>query len=234
MPSLWTSIQDDVRHYADDSQLTIINDSNDNGLRTSNLIYQGMFNPDFRLLGQKIGRRWPEATQEDTSLTMVVGQEAYTRPTSPVFKDPFVIEGLDVNASNLPYRLFPASDMPTWTHYDNFNNSQPLYFRLLNVSGTVKLALRPNPDQVDPIRITGPIEITEFTTSTANDGNTKTAFINIGSDRALALFIAADYHAKRGQAGRASQLVTQGLGLLPLYDTTPVLRARGFIQPWPV
>ena len=222
-----TNIQSDARHYANDFALTL---TSGQGLRNANLIYQGMLTEDFRLGGVKIGRRWPEATREDTSLTSVADQEQYTWPTSPVFKRPWFIEYLDAGSSDYPYPLREVPDILTWNAYDSSISQTgiPVYWRLLDVSGTVKVALRPNPDTTgDTIRISGLIEATEFT-----DGTSTTVFLNNNADRALAIFIAADYKAKRGQAQRALELISEGMGLLPRQDSTPALRSGGYLRPW--
>lgn len=222
-----TNIQSDARHYANDANLVI---TSAEGLRIANLIYQGMLTDGFRLGGVKIGRRWPEATREDTSLTSVASQEQYTWPTSTVFKRTWFIEYLDASSSNYPYPLREVPDILTWTAYDASISQTgiPIYWRLLDVSGTVKMALRPNPDTTgDTIRITGLIEATEFT-----DGTSTTVFLNNNADRALSIFIAADYKAKRGQSERALELISEGVGLLPHGDSTPVLRTGGYLRPW--
>lgn len=295
MTDTLTNIQTDVRHWADDGDLDLTTAAN---LRIANQIYLGMCTPGFIVGGIKIGRRWPEVTREDTSLTMVVSQEQYTWPTSPVMTEPFYIEGLDTNASNLPYAIFPVPDMETWSDFDDTNDAQPLYYRLIDVSGTVKLALRPNPTQTDGIRITGIIEARAFPstrTSTVdvdsasgqkvlsvaattpfpagesviiNEGGTReekgvvasisagvsitlaenlsnahtaaqadtvellTRFKNFNSDKALAKLIASEFKRKRGDPGRADELVTEARGLLPTEDKTPKLRSFGHIRPW--
>lgn len=224
MADTLTNIQTDVRFWANDSQLDITSGTN---LRVFNSVYQGMFTPGYKLFGVNIGRRWVEATREDTSLTMVAGTEQYTWPASPVFKEPFFIEGLDVNASNDPYTIFPVPTMQLWSDLDDSNNAQPIYYRLIDVSGTLKLALRPPPDQADPIRITGLIEVTELTT-----GSESTVFKNTNADRALAMLVAAEFKDKRGNSRRALELLQKARSLLPVYDRTPRLSSGGFIQPW--
>lgn len=220
-----TNIQTDARFWANDGQLDIISDSA--GLRLFNMAYQGLCTPDFKLLGVSIGRRWPETTREDTSLTMVVSQEQYTWPTSPVFVDPTWIEGLDTNNSNAPYPIHWAPDMTTWSLYDEVGDAEPLYCRLIDVSGTLKLALRPTPVRTDGIRITGLIQITELTV-----GANTTIFRNYNTDKALSILVAALYKMKRGEPEKAIELLTQVKGLLPVNDTTPGLTGSGVISPW--
>lgn len=217
------NIQSDFRFWADAESEILTTGTN---LRIFNTVYQGMFSPDYMLLGVNIGRRWPEGTREDTSLTMVVSQEQYTWPTTPKYKEPIWVEGTDSSTSE-PYPILWAPDMNTWSAFDRVGNSRPLYCRLIDVSGTVKLALRPTPVKTDGIRITGLIEITELT-----DGTKSTIFLNKNSDRALAMLIAATFKAKRGDTGRALELINQAKGLLPINDTTPSLTGTGRAQPW--
>ena len=224
MADTLTNIQTDIRFWADDDNLTVTSGAN---LRAFNTVYEGMLTPDYRLMGVKIGRRWPEVTREDTSLTMVIGQEQYTWPASPDFKPPFYIEGLDTNASNDPYPIPPAPDMASWSVLDDQNNARPIYYRLIDVSGTVKLALRPAPDQADPIRITGLIEVTALT-----GGSDSTIFLNQNADKALAMLVAATFKAKRGDPSRALDLIQMARGMLPLHDSAPMLDTGGYILPW--
>lgn len=224
MADTLTNIQDGVRFWSDDSNLTVTSGTN---LRIANTVYQGMFSPEYTFMGVHVGRRWPEATQEDTSLTMVAGTEAYNWPTSPVFKGPFVIEGLDTNDNNEPYLILPAPDLTTWSAYDQNTNDRPVYWRRIDASGTAKLELRPKPDQTDGIRINGLIEVTEFT-----GGSDSTVFLNTQSDRAYAMLLGAHFLAKRGKPGRALEVVQMAAGLLPAHDITPSLTGTGRVRPW--
>ena len=219
-----TNIQTDARFYANDSALTI---TSGDGLRIFNLVYQGMFSPGFIMRDVKVGRRWPEATREDTSLTMVAGQEDYTWPTTPKFKHPIWLEGTEGTARTYPIIWVP--DMTVWSAYgpNNVGDTEPIYARLLDVSGTLTLSLRPNPNRADGIRINGLIEITELT-----QGADSTVFVNVNSDRALSKLVAAEFKAKRGDGGRADELIAEAVGLLPEMDATPVLTGSGRIIPW--
>lgn len=225
MADALTNIQSDARHYADDDNLAL---TTGQGLRVANVIYQGMLSPGYKLLGRVIGRLWPEATREDTSLTMVVGDEdTYTWPTTPVFKNPVWLEGIDINTSD-PYPILWAPDMTTWSAYDDQNGTdRPTYARLIDVAGTLKLALRRRPYQADTIRITGLIERTEFSA-----GASTTCFRNKNADRALSMFIAADFKAKRGDRERAMELIENGISMLPESETGPALTGTGRIRPW--
>jgi len=220
-----TNIQTDVRFWADYSDLVITSGDN---LRIFNTVYQGMFSPEYTVYGVKIGRRWPEATREDTSLTMVVGQEDYTWPSSPDFKDPVWLEG--TNGTTEVYPIHWAPDMATWSAYDpnNVGDTEPLYARLLDVAGVATLSLRPNPGRADGIRINGMIEVTELAV-----GTDSTVFLHKNSDRALSMVVAAHFKAKfDGNTGRAMELLNQAKSLLPVNDTTPNLTGSGMIAPW--
>ena len=218
-----TNIQTDARFYANDSALIITSGEE---LRIFNLVYQGMMSPEYEMLNIRVGRRWPETTQEDTSLTMVVGQEQYTWITSPDFKQPAWIEGIDSNTSE-PYPLTWAPDMTAWSGLDYTGNAEPLMCRLIDVGGVVKLAIRPTPVRADTIRVTGLIEATELT-----QGSDSTIFLLKNSDRALSMLVAAEFKSQRGQSQRALELITNAVSLLPKQDNSPVLTGSGRILPW--
>ena len=224
MADTLTNIETDVQFWADDTALSITSGVN---LRLFNTVYQGMFSPDYIVFGVKIGRRWPEATREDTSLTMVAGQEDYTWPTTPEFKEPVWLEG--TNGTTDVYPILWVPDMATWSAYDpnNVGDSEPIYARLLDVAGTLTLSLRPNPHRTDGIRINGMIEVTELTT-----GANSTIFANKNADRALAMVVASHFKAKRGDSGRALELLNQAKSLLPINDVAPDFTGTGRIAPW--
>jgi len=96
---------------------------------------------------------------------MVVGTEQYTWPSNPPIMEPFYIEGLDTNSNNEPYAILQAPDMAAWSAYDQNANDVPVYYRLIDVAGTVMLALRPNPIRTDGIRITSLIPAVKFPTT---------------------------------------------------------------------
>ena len=89
MPETLANIQELARNYADDSNLAI---TSGKGLKVANQIYQGMFTENYKILGNKIGRRWPEATRLNTTISTVVDVEEYDWITSPVFKPGFYVE----------------------------------------------------------------------------------------------------------------------------------------------
>ena len=224
MSDTLTNIQTDARFWASDRELTLTTGDN---LRIANGIYQGMLTPGYKFLGVSIGRRWPEVTRQDTSLTMVVGQENYTWPASPDFNEPYFIEGLNSSASNEPYPIDAAPDMESWSFYDQTGNAEPLFWRLIDVSAVLTLSLRPNPIRTDGIRITGCIEGTAWTT-----GSSTTIFKHVNSDHALSMLIGAHFQSKRGNANRAMELVDMAAGLLPVNDMSPALTSRGRVRPW--
>ena len=128
-------------------------------------VYLGIFNPHYKILGVAVGRRWVERTRENTDLTMVASTATYNWPTNPIIKEPFYVEGLDVNASNDPYAITPAPTMEAWSMLDDSNDAQPIYYKLRDVAGVLKVELRPNPDQADPIRITSLAGVRKFPTT---------------------------------------------------------------------
>jgi hypothetical protein len=193
MAETLANIETDVQFYANDRRLTITSGDH---LRIANLIYQGFLTPDFRMPGTniKIGRRWPEVTQEDTSITTTVGTEQYTWPSSPQFKEPFYIELVDATDS-LPTPIYPVTSLDEWSELDDTNNGTPKFYMLIDVAGTVMLALRPNPDTLgDTIRITGAIEGLEFaspsTTTVDADSASAQKVLNVA---ATTMFSAEDH-----------------------------------------
>jgi hypothetical protein len=225
MADTLTNIQSDVRRYAFDNSIDI---TTGDGLRVFNEVYQGLFSPKYKLYGVVLGRRWPEATQEDTSITLTAGTGQYTWPTSPTFKPQPFLEYLDVSSNDDPVPIDWATTLAEWSPADLSTNGLPVLARLINVSGTLKLELRPKPDTTgDKIRITGEIEVTELT-----QGSDTTIFANKNIDRALAQIVAARFKSYRGDRGRAIELVTEAEGLLPIYEYTPQLRGTGVVTPW--
>ena len=297
MPESRSTLQTNVRFWANNSAENL---SAGEAKVAFDQVYMGMFNPYYRILGARVGRRWPERTRENTDLTMVASTATYTWPVDPIIKEPFYVEGLDVNASNDPYPITPPPDSGTWGFWDDSNDSRPVHYVLKDVSGVLTLELRPNPDQADPIRITSVVGVKKFPTDSdttvdvdsaaaqavlsvaattmfaANDhivigeGTAReergvvssisagvsitlaanltyahtlaqadvveltTPFVDFDADQALVCFTAALLKSKRGDTGRAMELIEQGRGLLPMYDRTPSLTSGGFIHPWGV
>jgi len=214
------NIQTDVQFYAGDSALSI---TSGNNLRVVNDTYQGLCTPGWGMVpGQPIGRRWPELSQEDTSLSTTAGTSAYTWPTTPVFlKDHIYIEMLfQVGDTDfMPLELAP--DMNVWTLFSNSNDAFPVYYRFIDSSGTTQIDFAPAPDTSSlTIRISGPVEVTDFAS-----GSSTSQFDNDNSDRALAVLIAAKFVLQRGDAARALELIGQAQGLLPKWETTPDLNS---------
>lgn len=220
------NLQPITRFFALDSDLVI---TSGEGLAVSNLVYQGMLTPDYRLAGVlNVGRRWPEVTREDTSITTTVGVEQYSWLTGVVFKDEPYIELVDAS-DNEPWPIDPVPSMGVWSRADMTTNGTPRYYRMIDVSGRgVQIALRPKPDTTgDTIRVTGIIEAPEF-----EDGSSRTVFRHKNSDRALALFIAYHYLRQRRKFDDANSVATEGLSLLPTYDFTPRIRPSAGSRPY--
>ncbi len=189
MPETLTNIQDQVRHLSRDDSVDITTGT---GLGVANRINRGLasfIEPD-------------ELIQEDTSLTTASGTETYTWPASPVFTLVFLLEIQDTNNSDKYRVVKPSPNWFRWNRAGAAANGFPWYFKRIDVSGTHKLDLRPIPDFVKTIRITGQIEPTAF-----SDGNSTTTYLRYQIDDALALLIAADYLAKRAQGERAAELL---------------------------
>ena len=180
-----TNIQTDFRTWANASNQSLTSGAN---LRLFNQIFRGMCSPGYSLLGRKIGRRWPEFTRENTSLTSVASQEQYTWPTSPNLKRPFYIEYLDASSDDYPYPLTEVTNAETWSAWDSSISQTgiPRLYRLLDVTGVVKLALRPNPDTTtDTIRITSLIGATRwpsiYTTTIDLDSSAAQTVLSVAS-----------------------------------------------------
>jgi len=216
MADTLTNIEADARFLSSNNSLDLTT-AGSIGLRNATLVHRGMTTPDWRLFGQKIGRRYPEYSEEDTSITVTDGTENYSWPVNTIFIEEPLIELLDISSSNYPYLIEPVPSLQVWSDYDDTNTGVPKFYRRLYVGGEVVLALRPNPDTTsDIIRISGLIEAEEFA-----DGDSQTRFLNANTDRALAMFIAAFYQQHYGRPDEAIQLISQGVGLLPRYDYSP-------------
>lgn len=222
------TVQEIAQHYANDRNLAI---TSGDGLRAANVVFQGLTTPGYRMFGIPVGRRWPEYARIDTSLSTVQDQEEYTWITSPVFREgEFQIEIIDSGTSEPDPPLIPCPDLETWNRYDFSSSATPIFYRLFNDSGTVKLALRPTPDTgSETIRVTGQVEATDFTAPTD-----ETIFLNTNADHAFAILIAADIKAKRGDLDDAVRLARQAHGLLPRYDYNPMIRESGRMRPHPM
>lgn len=221
-----SSLQVKVRTWMDDDNVVLTGASN---LAVVNEVYRGLLSPDYKLLGRQVGRNWPENTRENTATTLTAGTSQYSWPSSPQFiLDTVYLEYLDVSNSNHPTPVYECTDMAEWTELTDGQRGTPIRWRLIDVSGTLKLDLRPIPDTTsDVIRITGQIEPTALTTATGS-----TIFRNVNIDAALSKFIAAAFKAKYGERDRAMDLISDGLGLMPAYDFNPRRRTRGSIAPW--
>lgn len=224
MSNLATKIQTWVQIWSDYESLVL---TSGNGLEILNEVYAGMFNPDYKILGAPIGRRWPENFAQDTSISTVASQEAYNWPTSPVFHEEPSIKIQGTSGGTVYHLLAPAKSEEEWRLAVEVGDSFPSIYRRKLVAGTMKLLIRPTPVSASlTIEISGYTEITEFTTTTAIDGTTDTIFFNQMSDRALAKFIAAVYKDKRGDPQRAQALVREGIGLLPSTQYMPELETN--------
>ena len=217
MATTLTNIQTDVRFYAQDVDLVI---TSGNDLRRANEIYQGIFTPGFQMLDIAIGMRWPERVREDTSLTTTAAQAAYTWPSTPRFLlDDVAIELQDQSGGATYRRLDPVIDELEDLQLRNQSDTLPTHYRWWDASGTTQLVLRPSPVTAGlTIRIRGVSEVTVFA-----DGTTTTEFDNINHDKALAMLIAAMYKIQRGDVGYAQILIKNAKGLLPRYETSPMV-----------
>jgi len=208
------TIQTWARFYSNDQTLLLTGATD---IEIFNFVYAGMFDPDYELAGVKIGRRWAEGTQEDSSLSTTASTQTVALPSSLVFKEEPVIELQTTVGGTLYERLRPCPDEKTWLRFTNAGEGFPEFYRLMNDSGTVKIFLAPTPNTSSlTIRIRGPIEVTELA-----DATDTTIFLNKNSDRALAKLLASEYKRKRGDSARANELIQEALALLPATEYTP-------------
>ena len=224
MSNLATAIQDWVRDYADATEIVL---TSGEGLRRLNEVYHGMFNPDYALgIGGgrfRIGRNWPEVyVVSDLGVNTTSGTAAYAWLTSTIYREEPIVE-LETSAGSGDYEPVPPGlDEEEWVALQNASNSRPERYRRLRSGTTMQIEFAPTPNVTNlDIRLRGQTEITKFTATTAIDGTTNTIFFNEEPDQALSYFIAALYKAKRGDSGRAVELVQSGIGLLPATDYMP-------------
>jgi hypothetical protein len=229
MPETVANIIIDAQHYADDSQLTL---STGVGLRRLNQMYRGMTNPGWKMLGRTvIGRNFPELLTTDTSLATTDGTATYTLPTTNRFRGRPFVEILDASDNSEPIRIPYATSMHEWNRYWSDNTDMPWMCMLIAAGGVTagrKLEFRPSPDTTgDTIRLTGYKELDVFTATTDT-----TEFTEASSDDALAMLVAADYLSKRGDSGRAQELIENAIGIMPTDSVSVRLHDTGHIQPW--
>lgn len=224
MSNLVSAIQDWVRDYADATEIVL---TSGEGFRRLNEVYHGMFNPDYALgIGGgrfRIGRNWPEAyVTTDLGTNTTAGTASYAFPASPLYREEPIVE-LETSVGSGDYEPVPSGlDEDEWVSLQNASNSRPERYRRLLISAAMNLQFAPTPNVTSlDIRLRGQTEITKFTAATAVDGTTNTIFFNEEPDQALSYFIAALYKAKRGDTGRAVELVQAGIGLLPATDYMP-------------
>ncbi len=224
MSNTGNQIQTWVQIWADSASEAI---TSGDGLEILNEVYHGMFNPDYMISvgGRRfrIGRRWPEVySVTNFSLETTSGTSDYAWPTSPIYREEPIVE-LETSPSSGDFEIIePARDENEWASLRLASNSRPSRYRRLLISSVMNIRLVPTPATTSlVIRLRGQQEITKFTSITAADGSTLTLFFNEEPDQALAYFISAKFKAKRGDVGRAVDLIQDGLGLLPATDYMP-------------
>lgn len=228
MPDTVANIELDAQHYADDSQLVLTTGA---GLRRLNQMYRGMTFPGWKIMGQTIiGRNFAELLTTDTSITTTAGTASYALPTTNRFRGRPFVEILDASQNSDPYIIEYANTFTEWSRYWTDNTNIPRICMLTGGGATAgqKIEFRPSPDTTgDTVRITGYKEVTELT-----NGAGTTEFTHRSSDDALAMLIAADYLAKRGDPGRAMELVSSAIGAMPAESVALKVQGTGHIRPW--
>jgi hypothetical protein len=189
-----------------------------------------LLNREYRKLASAV--EWPEFLIENTSLTTVAGQEAYTWPSSA---NPAAVKAIEVEADVgggskfgeavfgenqfggelIAYRVVtaPPSEID-WSLVGQLSNSDfPLFYRRLTSGGTHQLLLRPAPSITGrTIKIRGMDEPTALTT-----GTDATTFDDEIGDDILEYVVAAEYSDKNGDTDRGTELREKGLQLLQIY-----------------
>ena len=215
-----SEIQRHFRFYANarDESLTT-----EDGLARLNAMYFGLCVPYFTVLGVRMGRRWPEFYRSHDIAT-VATQADYAWPTSPVFaSDEYNVEYIRASDGEV-IPLVQTPNLAVWGAAATLSDDEPEQYRLYHNGTAVKLALRPAPDTTgDTIRINGVVE------PTALGAGDSTAFLSKNTDLALAMLLAADYKAKRGEPDTARGLLASAEGLLPRYDRQPSASSDGVI-----
>ena len=231
MPETLTDIQATARDYTNNSQLNI---TTGDGARAANLLYVGMCAPSyrhgFRGVGMvHVGRRWRELLKLDSSVTTTAGTSAYTFPSTLTFhQDEFKVFYVDASASSEEVPIKRVTDIEEWAEEKATSNQFPSVYMLYNDGTNDVIEFRPTPDTTgDTINIWGYTQPTSLTASAT------TVFAAHNIDKAFALLVAADWLAKRSKTQRASELLDQAMGLLPLGDRgtmmyRPRLRATQF------
>lgn len=218
MAATLTSIVGLVQFYANDSQFAAPTGSQN--LAVVNEAYQ-----DFAGL-----RDFRELSKVDTSLVTVAAQEAYTWPTTFVWKDEPFIAIKRVNQQNYPYRQFPCPDNDMWAAVRRTGNSFPYFYRRYTAAGVDTIAFRPvTAFNNDIVEIWGQIQVPEFD-GTGGAADT-TPFLENQFDRALAMWIARRFKLQRKDYNGAQVLETDAKRILPKRQFTPSYDA-GEVQPW--
>ena len=213
-----TNVLSLVQFYLNDTQFAAAKGSQN--LAVMNEAYQ-----DFA--GQ---RNFRELSQIDTSLAMVSGTEAYTWPTTYVWKDEPFITIKRITQQNYPYRQFPCPDNDMWAALRRTGNSFPYFYRRYIVSGVDTIAFRPvTAFTGDIVEIWGQTQITEF----VGDGSAAdtTPFLEAQFDRALAMWIARRFKLQRKDTNGAAMLYSEAMRILPKRQFLPSYSA-GEVQPW--
>lgn len=224
MGSTLSSVQSLAQFHAKARNLTI---TSGQGLLVANQVLDAMCSPDGEVVGMRVGRRWRELTEINTSLTTVASQEEYTWPINSTFAEDPYLELLDASASSDPSPIAPCGSEDRWSALDLLDTGTPTDYRFVMRTGVLKLALRPVPDTTgDTIRITGQKLPDKFV-----NGSSVTPFNDRRHDQALSILIAAEFRAQQESVDDATRLVRQALGLMPKNEFQPRSEPSR-IRPW--
>lgn len=209
-------IEPDVQFFADESNLAI-----SSGV---NLPIVNSFYKEFCGL-----RLFPELEITDDSIVTVAGQESYVWPINVQFRgEPALILQRTLGNPRNFVQVWPETNNVHWGYLKNVVQSFPSHYKKESQDGkNYSLLLRPIPNisglsllligQALPPTLSGPLDTTVFKEE--------------NRDRAFARFLAAKWQEKRGNSGRAQDLLDEVDALLPEGDYGPTAKPQTAI-PW--
>lgn len=199
-------IEPEVQFFADESNLTI-----SSGV---NLPIVNSFYKEFCGL-----RLFPELEVTDSSITLVQGQEAYKWPIAYQFRNEpaLLLQRTTGNPRNF-VKVWPVQDNVYWGFLKNVVQSFPSHYKKEKQTGEdYTLLLRPVSNITGlQLLLAGQVLPPLFTAATD-----RTIFMEENRDRAFARFLAAQWHKKRGNIGRAEELLDEVDDLMPESDYGP-------------
>ena len=201
-----TLIQIGVRFLAKDEAIVLLDTGK---LKAFNRIYRGL----------ALAFPWGEFLQLDSSLSSIADQTQYTWPSTPIFSDVQIVEiedddpliedddlglftAVTFQAATETFKRIqvPPSEREWINSGKKSSQLTPDYWKMINVSGIIKLELRPVPkNSGKTINIAGLVEPTEFT-----QASDSTVFLQKNADDVLEHLVAADQLFRDGMTQEAT------------------------------